>query len=108
MKIAVNCECLIMQKTLEIFLKDYLADEEEADFIVSDINKKSNKRVFYIGDDSPYLTLPFSKKDLLYALEEFDFIVKDNNLKENLEDKISLLVDEFKSKLIKLVKEHYE
>lgn len=108
MKIAVNCECLIMQKTLEIFLKDYLVDEEEADFIVSDINKKSNKRVFHIGDDSPYLTLPFSKKDLLYALEEFDFIVKDSNLKENLEDKISLLVDEFKSKLIKLVKEHYE
>ena len=97
-----------MQKTLEIFLKDYLVDEEEADFIVSDINKKSNKRVFHIGDDSPYLTLPFSKKDLLYALEEFDFIVKDSNLKENLEDKISLLVDEFKSKLIKLVKEHYE
>lgn len=106
MKIMVNCECLIMQKTLEIFLKDYLADEEEADFIVSDINKKSNKRVFYIGDDSPYLTLPFSKKDLLYALEEFDFIVKDSNLKENLEDKIALLCDEFKLKLIKTIREY--
>ena len=102
----VNCECLIMQKTLEIFLKDYLADEEEADFIVSDINKKSNKRVFYIGDDSPYLTLPFSKKDFLYALEEFDFIVKDSNLKENLEDKIALLCDEFKLKLIKTIREY--
>ena len=106
MKIMVNCECLIMQKTLEIFLKDYLADEEEADFIVSDINKKSNKRVFYIGDDSPYLTLPFSKKDFLYALEEFDFIVKDSNLKENLEDKIALLCDEFKLKLIKTIREY--
>lgn len=106
MKIVVNCECLIMQKTLEIFLKDYLVDEEEADFIVSDINKKSNKRVFYIGDDSPYLTLPFSKKDLLYALEEFDFIVKDSNLKENLEDKIALLCDEFKLKLIKTIREY--
>ncbi|MCZ6172198.1 hypothetical protein [Campylobacter ureolyticus] len=106
MKIAINCECLIMQKTLEIFLKDYLVDEEEADFIVSDINKKSNKRVFYIGDDSPYLTLPFSKKDLLYALEEFDFIVKDSNLKENLEDKIALLCDEFKLKLIKTIREY--
>ncbi|MCR8685170.1 hypothetical protein [Campylobacter ureolyticus] len=106
MKIAINCECLIMQKTLEIFLKDYLADEEEADFIVSDINKKSNKRVFYIGDDSPYLALPFSKKDLLYALEEFDFIVKDSNLKENLEDKIALLCDEFKLKLIKTIREY--
>lgn len=95
-----------MQKTLEIFLKDYLVDEEEADFIVSDINKKSNKRVFYIGDDSPYLTLPFSKKDLLYALEEFDFIVKDSNLKENLEDKIALLCDEFKLKLIKTIREY--
>lgn len=95
-----------MQKTLEIFLKDYLVDEEEADFIVSDINKKGNKRVFYIGDDSPYLTLPFSKKVLLYALEEFDFIVKDSNLKENLEDKIALLCDEFKLKLIKTIREY--
>lgn len=97
-----------MQRTLEIFLRDYLTNLEEADFIVSDVNKTQEKKVFYIGDDSPYLTLPFSKKSLFYALEEFYFMVKNSELKESFEDKISSLCGEFKLKLIKTIKEYYE
>ncbi|PSM52619.1 hypothetical protein CBLAS_0729 [Campylobacter blaseri] len=111
MKIAVECECIIMQKTLEIFLKDFLVNHENADFIVSDIKKNLSKDTFLISNDSPYMNLPFNKNQLIVALEEYNFMLnykKEEVMRGNIEDKISTLCDEFKKSLIKIVKEHYE
>lgn len=111
MKVAVECECIVMQKALEIFLKDFLVEHEKADFIVSDTKKNGDKSVFMISDDSAYMNLPFSKEKLILALEEYGFMLeykKDEELNGSIEDKISNLCDNFKINLINIIKEHYE
>ncbi|NLK67344.1 MAG: hypothetical protein GX282_07715 [Campylobacteraceae bacterium] len=109
MKVAVECECELMQKTLELFLHNYL--DENPDIIISDVKKECKKPLFYINEKSPYLNIPFSKEELMYALEEFSFVSKTTDKftkQENLESKISSLFDEFKIRLVKTIKEHYE
>lgn len=104
MKLAVECECILMQKSLELFLCDFISSEP--DFIVSDVKMNTNKQVFLIEN---YLNLPFTRETLLEVLEEYSFGVNSQIItQEPLEDKISNLIDEFKLRLIKTIKDHYE
>lgn len=104
MKLAVDCECILMQRSLELFLSDFISNEP--DFIVSDVKDDANKQVFLIEN---YLNLPFTKEMLLEALEEYSFCANNQMIRrEPLENRISSLVDEFKVRLIKIIKDHYE
>lgn len=111
MKLLVDCECVILQRTLEIFLKDYTTPYDLAEFIISDRKIKSKKPIFLIGEKSPYLDLPFSKEKLLSILEEYHFAIKNYGAqtKENndliaLEERVIKLIDEFKGEILELIR----
>ncbi|CZE48277.1 hypothetical protein [Campylobacter geochelonis] len=110
MRVAVDCECKLLQRSLELFLEQYLVGKDECEFVVSDDKNRSYKNVFFIADNSPYLSLPFSKDELILALSKYYYtLLNSSNLSEkkvSLEDKISRICDEFKENIIKTIREH--
>lgn len=85
MKVAVNCECEMLQTTLEMFLKDDVVPFENAEMVISDIEKDYNKPLFLVSNENGDLKLPFNKKELLATLAQYENILKtSDNLNEEL------------------------
>lgn len=120
MKINVVCESIILQKTLDSYLKDYIVNYEDCDFIISDfIDENINKPICLatFGDDSD-IRRPMHRESLLndlarfnksiseiprVNLEKFDNILDKNeleNLKKSL-DSINTLSGETESDVLK-------
>ncbi len=104
MKAFIDCDCEILQKTLELFLKDHAASTQDCDFVISDDPQSSAKPLFLIGEDGD-LTLPFSKNTLLSKLEDFQGLLKrDLSEYDAAEEEICALFDEFKAKIIEILR----
>ncbi|HHW4172899.1 TPA: hypothetical protein ACUVGC_000116 [Campylobacter coli] len=122
MKISLECKDLIIEKTLELFLKDHLVMKKNCDFIISDEKISTQKPLFIIAKNSPFLSLPFSKEALMNSLNEFDSALKAtaqkladerrrvlearideiaNEFKKDYQSKIDLAISELKDKLVK-------
>lgn len=98
MKIFVECKDIMLQKTMELFLKDYLHSKKECDFIVCD-EKLSHKKAQFIIGDKAFLKIPFSKEKLFENLDEFYSVVMGN---QNSKDK-TVATDDFEKKLDKIM-----
>lgn len=102
MKINLVCKDLLLERALELFLKEHLVKRENCDFIVCDEKISGNKPQFIITHNSPFLSVPFSKENLLSSLEEFDTALKLNakklveEEKRILETRIENIANEFK------------
>lgn len=102
MKISLECKDPMIEKTLELFLKEHLVMKKDCDFIISDTKIHSSKPLFIICENSPFLNIPFSKETLLNSLNEFDNALKATALKialeqkKLLEEKIDAIAYEFK------------
>ncbi len=102
MRICVACKDLLLEKALELFLKEHLVAKKDCDFIVCDEKGSHTKPLFIIAQNSPFLEAPFSKERLLEALEEFDEGLKAvarklaQEQKKLLEEKIDAIANEFK------------
>jgi ornithine carbamoyltransferase len=104
MKAFIDCDCEILQKTLELFLKDHAASAQDCDFMISDEPRNSAKPLFLIGEDGD-LALPFSKQVLLSTLEDFQSSLKrDFSEYDAAEVEICALFDEFKAKIIEILR----
>ncbi|WP_298989737.1 hypothetical protein [uncultured Campylobacter sp.] len=106
MKAFIDCDCEILQRTLELFLKDHAASVQDCDFMISDEPQSSAKPLFLIGENGD-LALPFSKQMLLSKLEDFQGELK-RDLSEygaaSAEDEICALFDEFKARIIEILR----
>ncbi|WP_298082563.1 hypothetical protein [uncultured Campylobacter sp.] len=104
MKAFIDCDCEILQRTLELFLKDHAASAQDCDFVISDEPQSSAKPLFLIGEGGD-LTLPFSKQMLLSRLEDFQGSLKrDLSEYDVAEEEICALFDEFKAKIIEILR----
>ena len=104
MKAFIDCDCEILQKTLELFLKDHTASAKDCDFVISDEPQSSAKPLFLIGEGGD-LALPFSKNTLLTKLEDFQGSLKrDLSEYDAAEEEICALFDEFKAKIIEILR----
>lgn len=104
MKAFIDCDCEILQKTLELFLKDRATSAQDCDFVISDEPQSSAKPLFLIGEGGD-LTLPFSKNTLLTKLEDFQGSLKrDFSEYDEAEAEICALFDEFKAKIIEILR----
>ncbi|EAH7654035.1 TPA: ornithine carbamoyltransferase [Campylobacter coli] len=122
MKISLECKDLIIEKTLELFLKEHLVMKKDCDFIISDEKISTQKPLFIIAKNSPFLSVPFSKEALMNSLNEFDSALKitaqkladerrrvlearideiANEFKRDYQSKIDLAISELKDKLVK-------
>ncbi|WP_301991005.1 hypothetical protein [Campylobacter coli] len=122
MKISLECKDLIIEKALELFLKEHLVMKKDCDFIISDEKISTQKPLFIIAKNSPFLSLPFSKEALMNSLNEFDSTLKAtaqkladerrrvlearideiaSEFKRDYQSKIDLAISELKDKLVK-------
>lgn len=122
MKISLECKDLIIEKALELFLKEHLVMKKDCDFIISDEKIATQKPLFIIAKNSPFLSVPFNKELLFQSLNEFDSALKAtaqkladekrkalekridfiaNEFKKDYQNKIDLAINELKEKLVK-------
>lgn len=122
MKISLECKDLIIEKALELFLKEHLVMKKDCNFIISDEKISTQKPLFIIAKNSPFLSLPFSKEALMNSLNEFDSALKAtaqkladerrrvlearideiaSEFKRDYQSKIDLAISELKDKLVK-------
>ncbi|PZT48878.1 hypothetical protein B6S12_00860 [Helicobacter valdiviensis] len=72
MKIALISDSQLLNRSLEIYLKDYLTSYKLCDFIVTTKPMEANKPIFLIGDyEEAHLKKPFTKELLLQKLQAF-------------------------------------
>ncbi len=102
MKIALQCQDIMLERALQLFLKEHLSRKKDCDFIITDEKIKFEKPQFLINKHSSQLAVPFSKEQLLRALSDFDSALKNlalqvaNEKIKALEQKIEQIADEFR------------
>ena len=122
MKISFECDCVLLEESLKLFLRDFISPRKDCDFIVADKKIEAKKPVFVIAEHSPHLQIPFSKEALVSALEEFysaiqfsepaapshtsafAFAAAVQQNGSNLELEVSNLIDKFKEELLALLR----
>ena len=122
MKISFECDCVLLEESLKLFLSDFISPRKDCDFIVADKKIEAKKPVFVIAEHSPHLKIPFSKEALISALEEFysaiqfsepaasshtsafAFAAAVQQNSSNLELEVSNLIDKFKEELLALLR----
>ncbi|MDD5158391.1 hypothetical protein [Sulfurimonas sp.] len=118
MKIAVECKSPLLQKSLELFLDQYLCSLKQCDIVIRDTECMDDKRCFYVSSDkSSDLIKPFSKSQLILALEKRYKSMKKEIKNEPignymsfdiLERRIESLTAEYQANLLKVIKAFYE
>lgn len=118
MKVAVECQSPLLQKSLEVFLSRYLSSFKQCDIVVRDTECLNDARCFYIANNEKAdLKKPFSKSQLILALESkyemMGFISKEIHKEESLnfdilERRIELLTREYQQNIITAIKAFYE
>lgn len=102
MKISIDCKDAILERALELFLREHLVAKKDCDFIICDEKIPSLKPLFIINDNSPFLQVPFSGEKLFDSLREFDGALRitaeklAQEQKKILEQKIDMIASEFK------------
>ena len=116
MKIALACQSVLLEKSLEIFLKSYITPYKQCNFVISDRKIEIDKPLFYIATENSDLIIPFSKSALMIKVESFyDSLFKEETKEsikkvdiKDIEVKITKLTDNFRDDLVSLIKEHYD
>lgn len=123
MKVAVECQSPLLQKSLELFLANYLSSLKQCDIVVRDMECLNDERCFYVSNKSNAdLVKPFSKSQLILALEKRYEELKENAPEEEsevrvdnepmdfeiLEKRIEFLTQEYQDNILRAVKAFYE
>ena len=106
-----------MQKSMEIFLKDYLSGSRQCDIVLRDEKCLNDERCFYVSTKKDAdLVKPFTKAQLIFALEKkYKMLQQTLPVEENdglsfevLEKRIAYLTQEYQENILKAVKAFYE
>ena len=85
MKIALICDSLLLDRSLEMYLKEYLTSYKLCVFVVATQPVESQKPVFLIGDfEGANLKIPFTRELLLQELDTFYQSLKGGRLSDDM------------------------
>lgn len=114
MRIALECQSLLLQDTLRFYLSDCLCDVGNCDFIISDYLNKSSKPVFLLS--SLEHTLPFIPERLMEELKVFyqkncnpdltQIPKTSHNNDDKLRSEIQFLLMEFADRFLQTIKKY--
>lgn len=125
MKVAIQCDSPLLQRSLELFLDGHLSSLRQCDILIRDKDIRDEQHpTFVIGvSETSDLIKPFSKAQLLHALNQ-KFDSKNNNSQivegenvvpqeevvsfEILERHIEKLTREYQANILKAVRAFYE
>ncbi len=124
MKVAVQCESALLQRSLELFLEGHLSSLKQCDVVLRDRKIMDSHHALYISeDDGADIKKPFSRSQLFVALEAFYNKLEDIESVQAfdseidaegekdftlLEERIDQLTQEYKTNLLHVIKAFYE
>ena len=120
MKIAVECQSQLLQKSLELFLSRYLTSIKNCDIVVRDSKCNGDAKCFYISTTADAdLIKPFSKSQLILSLENRYKETKEEQHEELhreyssmdfsiLEKRIEIITKEYQDNILQAVRAFYE
>ncbi|WP_305859103.1 hypothetical protein [Helicobacter pylori] len=106
MKIFLSCKSLLIQRSLEFYLSDYLSSVEVCDFVLSDDETlEINKPLCFIEE---CLRKPFTKQSVKEDVKNFYRALKTSEkpceeMKISKEQKIKQLLEEYTHKLCQII-----
>ncbi|WRE84862.1 dihydroneopterin aldolase [Helicobacter pylori] len=106
MKIFLSCKSLLIQRSLEFYLSDYLSSVEVCDFVLSDDETlEINKPLCFIEER---LRKPFTKQSVKEDIKNFYRALKMSEkpceeMKISKEQKIKQLLEEYTQKLCQII-----
>ncbi|GAA9000667.1 hypothetical protein [Helicobacter pylori] len=106
MKIFLSCKSLLIQRSLEFYLSDYLSSVEVCDFVLSDDETlEINKPLCFIEE---CLRKPFTKQSVKEDVKNFYRALKTSEkpceeMKISKEQKIQQLLEEYTQKLCQII-----
>ena len=129
MKVAVQCESPLLQRSLELFLKGHLSSLKQCDVVISDRRMPDvGRRSLLVSSNSDAdIVKPFSRSQLMIVLEQA--LKKEEEMGEIaaiteameevaadeepldfkiLEKRIELLTKEYQQNILKAVRAFYE
>lgn len=120
MKVAVQCDSALLQKSIELFLGENLSSLKQCDLVIRDKKVMDDHHSLYIsGSEDSDIKKPFSRSQLYMALENFytkisdiqsvqayDEEVCEPQLRDFslLEERVEQLTQEYKNNLLRVVK----
>lgn len=126
MKVAIQCDSPLLQRSLELFLEGHLSSIRQCDILIRDKDIRDEQHpTFVIGSDAHAdLIKPFSKAQLLHTLthkfeslknapvspeEEVSLAVEEEKVSfEILERHIEKLTREYQTNILKAIRAFYE
>lgn len=119
LKIAIECKSPLMQKSMEMFLQNYLSSARLCDIVVRDEPCLNDERCFYVSTKKGAdLVKPFSKSQLILALQnkykslkkDYEHLEVDEDVMdiEILEKRIKYLTSQYQDNILKAVRTFYE
>ncbi|MGL2869997.1 hypothetical protein ACQKAZ_07210 [Helicobacter pylori] len=106
MKIFLSCKSLLIQRSLEFYLSDYLSSVEVCDFVLSDDETlEINKPLCFIEE---CLRKPFTKQSVKEDIKNFYRALKTSEkpceeTQFSKEQKIKQLLEEYTHKLCQII-----
>ncbi|MFP6169236.1 hypothetical protein ACLGB0_02685 [Helicobacter pylori] len=106
MKIFLSCKSLLIQRSLEFYLSDYLSPMEVCDLVLSDDETlEINKPLCFIEE---CLRKPFTKQSVKEDIKNFYRALKTSEkpceeMKISKEQKIQQLLEEYTQKLCQII-----
>ncbi len=106
MKIFLSCKSLLIQRSLEFYLSDYLSPMEVCDLVLSDDKTlEINKPLCFIEER---LRKPFTKQSVKEDVKNFYRTLKTSEkpceeMKISKEQKIKQLLEEYTQKLCQII-----
>jgi len=124
MKVAVQCESPLLQRSIELFLQNHLSSLKQCDVVIRDKKILDSYHSLFVSSEADAdIKKPFSSSGLHLALDKYyDKIVNIQSVKDYdeevltpsqdpylaLEEKIDELTQAYKNNLLKAVKDFYE
>lgn len=125
MKVAIQCDSPLLQRSLELFLEGHLSSIRQCDILIRDKDIRDEVHpTFVIGvNESSDLIKPFSKAQLLHTLNQkfeaqnlIPAPIEEENIPlpeegvsfEILERHIDKLTREYQSNILKAIRAFYE
>jgi hypothetical protein len=111
MNISIKCNCILLNQTLNIFLKNYINPNisNTNNIIISDKYLTKYNDIFLISDDNnANLSIPFSKTELIQSLKEFSpkQQTPEKTNTHNMDNEIKYLMQEYTKKIIHTIKKY--
>ncbi|MBD3809719.1 MAG: hypothetical protein IE884_04290 [Sulfuricurvum sp.] len=126
MKVAIQCDSPLLQRSLELFLKGHLSSLRQCDILIRDKDIRDDEHLTFVIGVTPNADLvkPFSKAQLLHALNqkmeaqkstpvesepEVSTLEKEEPVSfEILERHIEKLTREYQANILKAIRAFYE